>query len=501
MLVVSSWRGRLGGSFLALRTQRRMSSNASLPQGSVTSTSTPLSGSKAMPTYSSLRPFGITTGGGAAQFSSIGEILEDLNRFTTSHASHEDLSQLQRLVAAPLPHPAAGAGSLSSSAMTGGGGGSGGAAAGGGRRAAAEVYVPHQSRIDAARAKSPSLSAVWNATENWCSLCKEPLNSWNEHRGKRDHVCLEMFFDQFVEYASQWNTDVRRHLSLYYAHRLFHTESAMRAHAHDEKQRRMELLHILKHLFDEGLLRRGRLYASSADFNVHQMHGAMALFRHQYPAISAMFPHSTAAQCSGLSQMSASLYNCETVFDLCGLRDLVGDDAPTQGVIRTQRGEVSDVGYTYKGTFLRSMLGQLRFTIDPGSVPPPVMRGAKYARSGGAVPAHLELLGKIAAKTIIAELIFCRTCEYICRVEPVWRDLMMSKKPPRPAGTLPQSVTPRLSNYGAFCYINGELHNPPRLDEATGRLEIAFTSGSRPGKLGSERKPLVVLPTSGVAAQ
>ena len=47
---------------------------------------------------------------------------------------------------------------------------------------------------------------VWNSVDNWCTLCTEPHNGWNEHRGKREHICLEMVYDLIVRTFRPWDS-------------------------------------------------------------------------------------------------------------------------------------------------------------------------------------------------------------------------------------------------------------------------------------------------------
>lgn len=51
----------------------------------------------------------------------------------------------------------------------------------------------------------PCQGRAWNATPHWCALCREPINAWNDHRGKRDHICLEMFFTALVHCERRWD--------------------------------------------------------------------------------------------------------------------------------------------------------------------------------------------------------------------------------------------------------------------------------------------------------
>ena len=50
-----------------------------------------------------------------------------------------------------------------------------------------------------------SAARIWNSVDNWCTLCTEPHNGWNEHRGKREHICLEMVYDLIARSFRPWD--------------------------------------------------------------------------------------------------------------------------------------------------------------------------------------------------------------------------------------------------------------------------------------------------------
>lgn len=45
----------------------------------------------------------------------------------------------------------------------------------------------------------------WDTGLNYCKLCNEPFETYNNHRGKRDHMTIELFYEIICEYARDWN--------------------------------------------------------------------------------------------------------------------------------------------------------------------------------------------------------------------------------------------------------------------------------------------------------
>ena len=253
---------------------------------------------------------------------------------------------------------------------------------------------------------------VWNKIDNWCSLCKEPFGQWNEHRGKRDHLCLELFFDTVLDYDRTWAPGTTWVDSKSRFHQAT-LEKLFKWHDDQERDRRESVFHMLRYLRDEGVIVPGPARwkeHSVARIGAGQQ-GAMVMFRWMHPHILHVFPNADAKQISAFSQMCASMYNLETTFDVCGLKDLLlpGDVAPTP------TGE-TEVSYADKAFIVRHLLGQLRWAMDTDVAVP------RYHSIAWSCPPHLALLAEKAGHGLITDMIFCRVCEYVSRVEYVWRE-------------------------------------------------------------------------------
>ena len=283
----------------------------------------------------------------------------------------------------------------------------------------------------------------WQVTENWCSLCKEPFNSYSEHRGKRDHICLEMFYDSLVDYHRVWAADsvvlsMQRSLRNLTMHALFSKHDSI------DVLRREDAFAMLSELKKAKIILLGReLLASPLKNKETSYQGSLAMFEWHWDCVSRLFPKADAKQVSSFTQMAASAYNLETVYDLCGLKHLFQPGDFAEGT--------DDYTYFYKGVWLRSILGQLRWMMDP--------RAEVLVPN---CPAQFEVIGAIVFRLLIAETIFTRACEYVCRVEAVWREHLESYPPSS------LSPVPKAPSYGFQMMAN--LPYPPKSSfEATSR--------------------------------
>ncbi|RNE99341.1 hypothetical protein TraAM80_08252 [Trypanosoma rangeli] len=309
-------------------------------------------------------------------------------------------------------------------------------------------------------------SWVWNETENWCSLCLEPHNGWNEHRGKRDHICLEMFYNALVQYNRQWTpatlwwevekcTLLRRsssdasRLCLDITHELLGESYLDYVHAPtagkdnlsalmkyydraEHYERRLELYACIQHLIENGIVRTDRTALSGGS----SFHGSLVAFKELFPNLVNMFPYADAKEISALTQMIASTYNSETVFDLCNFRALFpweqGQEvteaknhiSPSTEEIRGDAiipdSAVGEYSYHWKGVFCRGVMGQLRWALESDSVACPLQTG-KGKRGGVFSDQYWHVLAEHTCRALLAEMVFCRVSEYVVRVEGVWR--------------------------------------------------------------------------------
>jgi hypothetical protein len=259
----------------------------------------------------------------------------------------------------------------------------------------------------------PSTFRVWNQIDNWCTLCKEPFGQWNEHRGKRDHICLELFFEAVLDYHRVWNPPTVWATT----HRDFRSATMAQLfgkHDVEERERRESVYHMLRYLSDEGVVvfaptrwREPQVARIGAGTQ-----GALVMYKWMHPHILNVFPAADAKQISGFSQMCASMYNLETTFDVCGLKDFIGPgDLPP-----LPTGESPPLDYAHKAFILRHLLGQLRWAMD-SDVPKP-----KYHAIARRCEDHVAVIAEKAGHALITDMIFCRVCEYVSRVEPVWKE-------------------------------------------------------------------------------
>ncbi|AAZ10432.1 KREPB6 [Trypanosoma equiperdum] len=358
---------------------------------------------------------------------------------------------------------------------------------------------------------------VWNETENWCSLCLEPLNSWSEHRGKRDHICLEMFYNAITQYGRRWSpstlwweveecTLLRRHASprlvldggegffsgciLDYVRDSTGKRGGLSLlmdyyDRMEHYKRRLELYACIQHLIDNGIVRtdRGSL-GGGASF-----HGSLVTFKELFPNLVNMFPFADAKEISALTQMIASTYNGETVFDLCNFQgllpagqgggDTTGGKGNTSGCGNSQQrlafnaeqkgSEDSSVtasaegvySYHWKGMFCRGVMGQLRWALECDSVACPLKRadGSKHV-----CDPYWQVLSEYTCRALLAEMVFCRVSEYIVRVEGVWRKCgqeLANKHVSHGSQKEEEERAhpPRTSNWGYIRYMGDHLYD------------------------------------------
>ncbi len=256
-----------------------------------------------------------------------------------------------------------------------------------------------------------------NVVKTWdqghfCRLCREPFGAYLEHIGKRDHISLELFFNVIVEHARAWNpnatlADFTRRFSSRVA-----VESLFGRYDVVHRERRTQLLGIMRHLVESGVLYLGPAQWRDPRLNAVNMghNGALVLFWMQHPQIIHLFPRADAAQIASFSQVCYSMYSLETVFDFLGMSSLVD----VRDIAAPGQSE-HELTWFDKSIILRNMLGQIRWAMDGGHR----MNHPIAARCDPHVAVLCEELGH----GLVTETLFCRTCEFVCRADKVWREL------------------------------------------------------------------------------
>lgn len=310
---------------------------------------------------------------------------------------------------------------------------------------------------------------VWNEIPHWCSLCLEPLNDWDNHRGKRDHICLELFYDTLVHMDRLWNPN-DLWTEVY--------QNVLRCRADQEDCRAMELLSLAQNTRSSGpplpssystytwqgpspfnkffrafdqddpaqrrrelhaclkfLQQKGVLHLDSSNLHQTSFYGQVVMFKELFPPLAKMFPKADAKEISALTMMVYATYNNETVFDLCEMEYLIpeallrertaitppagssdGDEDACLLACENSTDGTETVPYYLKGIFFRAVLGSLRWALEPDTLSPPPGLGADEDQHG-----VLCVVAAHAARLLVAELIFYKVSEYVARVEGVFR--------------------------------------------------------------------------------
>ncbi|ORC88186.1 uncharacterized protein TM35_000182430 [Trypanosoma theileri] len=294
----------------------------------------------------------------------------------------------------------------------------------------------------------------------WCDLCKEPVALWVNHHGRKDHALMDMHYTQMIEYPRRWNPE--EILNVFFDELQLPVETYQRYYATYEREHRNELYAMLLKLEEAKML----YFGEPRDTYLHRMQGglrgmdhqgALVLHRYLLGPFMRLYPNGHIQDYSNLVDFVTCAYNMETVYDLCGFYTLdkvalKADYKPSspaalglggiavhssashgftkqatdqrqelqqqqrQGSVGSSGGrsaaDMEEEAFSRKAVFVRQLLGQLRWLTLPAEEHP----------AGFTFPEHLILLGEICLKSLVVEIIAARLCEYMVRVEPVWRD-------------------------------------------------------------------------------
>ncbi|KAH8612048.1 hypothetical protein ERJ75_001015400 [Trypanosoma vivax] len=320
----------------------------------------------------------------------------------------------------------------------------------------------------------------------WCDLCKEPVALWVNHHGRKDHALMDMHYTMSMEYPRRWNPE--EVLAVFFDELRMPVGVYQRNYSCYERLHRNELYAMLLELEEAKMLYFGEprntyLYRMQGGLRGMDHQGALVLHRYILGPFMRLYPNGHIQDFSNLVDFVTCAYNMETVYDLCGFYTLdkvalkadykpsspaalgLGGIAvhssathgfaqnPTEFQWQPQQqqrrpaavgvagsrsaADMEEEAFSRKAVFVRQLLGQLRWLTLPGEEHP----------AGHRFEEHLVLLGEICLKSLVVEIIAARLCEYMVRVEPVWREhgyervkLDVSKIASRQSDVLPEPV-------------------------------------------------------------
>ncbi|CBH14223.1 KREPB7 [Trypanosoma brucei gambiense DAL972] len=291
----------------------------------------------------------------------------------------------------------------------------------------------------------------------WCDLCKEPVALWVNHHGRKDHALMDMHYTQMMEYPRRWNPE--EVLVAFFDELQLPVETYQRSYTCYERAHRNELYSMLVELEEAKMLYFGEprntyLHRMQGGLRGMDHQGALVLHRYILGPFMRLYPNAHIQDFSNLVDFVTCAYNMETVYDLCGfytldkvalkadykpsspaalgLGGIAVHSSPSHGFVQNaaesqqqsrrasstastgsrSAADMDEEAFSRKAVFVRQLLGQLRWLTLPCEEHP---AGCKF-------PQHLMLLGEICLKYLVVEIIAARLCEYMVRVESVWRD-------------------------------------------------------------------------------
>ncbi|CAJ1990627.1 KREPB6 [Leishmania donovani] len=190
--------------------------------------------------------------------------------------------------------------------------------------------------------------SVWETVPHWCELCCEPVNSWHNHMGKRDHICLEMILNSVVGSKGLWESD-----KVWDSIELFRSHYTKRPHGQPRTPSP-----IVQRLLKEGLyvpgpdhplgifydaFDRGDPYARREELHLLLLYlkecgmlcltpdvfppaifqGHLLLHSEVVPVLTRIFPDGEVRGISALSQMITCTYGLAAAYETCGMERLV----------------------------------------------------------------------------------------------------------------------------------------------------------------------------------
>lgn len=292
--------------------------------------------------------------------------------------------------------------------------------------------------------------------QSWCDLCKEPVALWVNHHGRKDHALLDLHYSQLVEWPRRWRAEDILHTFL--SQLKLPVDRYQTYFSHYDRERRNEMYCMILKLEREGVLflgepRNSFLYRMQGGLRGMDHQGALVLHEFILGPFMRLYPEGGIQDFSNLVDFVTCSYNMETVYDLCGfysidrsgrdmkpsspaamgLGGIASSSSATTGFQSTPAAAAAapataselakaeqeeEDAFSRKAVFVRQLLGQLRWVLDEDREHP----------TGKVFPPHVVVLSEILLKSLVAEIIAVRICEYVVRVEPVWRDFGFERK-------------------------------------------------------------------------
>lgn len=300
------------------------------------------------------------------------------------------------------------------------------------------------------------LRRKWNGRhKQWCSLCKEPIDSWGPHMGRRDHQLLDAAYTSHTEYPRAWDPDAVIHGAVnrlgcdYYGFYRYYDAQ--------EHMRRDELFSMLRTVTKDKLVfmaieeLHSQIYISDAK---------STFYEHSLRSIFHLFPESSVDKLSACHQYVMNSYNLERVYELLSIFRLdphrgrnykfAADGAEglwdsEEGVtLEDRQGDMESAErvpeFSHRSMVVKGLLGQLRWCLDADSVP-----GVSDD------DAYLVMIGEILCRGLLAEAVTIRTAEYGLLAEAVWEEFGKQRRPPLQLHN--SSATPNLPSgpLAVFC--------------------------------------------------
>ncbi|KAG5490404.1 hypothetical protein JKF63_00524 [Porcisia hertigi] len=331
---------------------------------------------------------------------------------------------------------------------------------------------------------APTTESGWETVPHWCGLCSEPVNSWHNHIGKREHMCLEMILNSIGSGRGLWESErVWENIELFRSHYTKRPRGQPRTPSPTVQRLLKEGLYvpgpdhplgIFYDAFDRGdpyarreelhllllyLKECGMLCLTPELFPPAVFQGHLLLQSEVMPVLTRIFPDGEVRGMSALLQLITSTYGLMMVYETCGMERLVppsllqhrgaklellsvlstveqcDDLAASDDATGATSGEEAFSGGGEYGTSDAALCSDQSMTMRSlgAAMPRAILGSLRWALTPeDASPppvifqehkrnAYLTTLAARAARLLMSELIFERISEYVYRLEWVLR--------------------------------------------------------------------------------